>query len=63
MADIVNLRQARKAKKRQTKEQVAATNRAKYGRTTAAKKRDALVEKQSQQLLDGAKLPPTNDGT
>ncbi len=61
MAEIINLRQARKGKKRAAKEDQAATNRAKFGRTKQEKKRDALVEAQKTKLLDGAKLDTSND--
>ncbi|MEM6616397.1 MAG: DUF4169 family protein [Pseudomonadota bacterium] len=46
MAEIVNLRQARKAKKRDEKDKRAKENRTKFGRTKASKKLDrALIEK------------------
>lgn len=37
MADLINLRQARKAKTRAKQEQSAAQNRVDFGRTNAAK--------------------------
>ncbi|GAA0774078.1 DUF4169 family protein [Roseibium denhamense] len=55
-AEIINLRQARKQKQRQKKEQTAADNRLKYGRSKeereAARRRRAELEKQ----VDGHKL-------
>jgi hypothetical protein len=55
MAEILSLSKARKAKARADKEQVAAENRVKFGRTKAEKQLDkaqsALVEKR----LDGNK--------
>ena len=51
MAEIINLRQARKAKARTVKEADAAANRAKFGRTKAEKDAEA-----AQTALDVAKL-------
>lgn len=55
MAEIINLRQARKAKTRKHAAAKADANRAAFGRTRqekdAAKERAALAER----LLDGAK--------
>lgn len=45
MADIVNLRQARKTKRRAEAEKTAAANRARHGRTKA-EKQQAELEKQ-----------------
>ncbi len=56
MAEIVNLRQARKARKRAEKTAKAAENRVRFGRTKAeskAQERDRVV-KQSE--MDGKKL-------
>lgn len=55
MAEIINLRQARKAAKRKQDEASAAANRAKFGRTKA--ERLALTSEQDRaaRLLDGAK--------
>lgn len=39
MAEVINLRQARKAKRRSEAERQAQANRAKHGRTTAEKRR------------------------
>lgn len=55
MADIVNLRQARKHKARAAAETEAAANRALSGRTKGEKRRDALETQQAQAKLDGAK--------
>jgi DNA-binding TFAR19-related protein (PDSD5 family) len=56
MADIVNLRQVRKQKSRGEKDQKAAENRAKHGRTKAEKQRDAALEDQARRRLDELKL-------
>ena len=55
MADILSLSKARKAKARAGKEQAAAENRAKFGRTKAEKQRDAALDKIAQKRLDDAK--------
>lgn len=55
MAEIVNLRQARKAAKRGRETTAAAANRAKFGQTKGDRlQRDAEAKRQ-EQLLDGAK--------
>ena len=56
MAEIVNLRQARKAKKRRDKAAKAAENRVRFGRTKAQSSeqaRDLMVKKTE---IDGKKL-------
>lgn len=55
MAEILSLSKARKAKARATKEQVAAENRAKFGRTKAERQRDAAIKAKDAAQLDGAK--------
>ncbi len=56
MSEIVNLRLARKRKARADKEQQAAGNRAKFGRTKAEKQRDAAEAGRDRRHLDQAKL-------
>ena len=58
MADIINLRQARKAKARDSKEQSASENRAKFGRTKGERQRDDLTDRQKRLILDRAKVTP-----
>lgn len=58
MAEIVNLRQARKRKERAAKERQAAGNRAKFGRTREEKRREALEADRDRRHLDQAKLTP-----
>lgn len=61
MAEIVNLRHARKLKARADREAIAAENRVRYGRSRAEKraagderaKADAFVEGHRLQRLDG----------
>ena len=55
MAEIVNLRQARKAKARAGKEADAAANRAKFGRTKAEKQAEAAKAALADKALDGHK--------
>lgn len=55
MADILSLSKVRKAKARVAKEQTAAEDRVKFGRTKAEKERDAALAKLAQKRLDGVK--------
>lgn len=48
MADIVNLRQARKQKSRADRERAAEANRLKFGQPKAAKQRTRLEEARAQ---------------
>ncbi len=56
MTQIVNLRQARKRKRRADKDQQAAENRAKFGRTKGEKQRAAAESERDSRHLDRAKL-------
>ncbi|SNY94348.1 protein of unknown function [Cohaesibacter sp. ES.047] len=56
MADIINLRQARKNKARVDKERKAESNRALFGRTKAEKHQHKHDTEKLQQHLDGHKL-------
>lgn len=55
MAEIVNLRQARKAKVRAEKEQAAEANRAKFGRTKAERDRERKLSDKQDRDLDSHK--------
>ena len=55
MAEIVNLRLARKAKTRAAKEANAAANRAAFGRSKAEKSAVKIDAARAASLLDGAK--------
>lgn len=55
MADILSLSKARKAKARADKEQVAAENRVKFGRTKAEKQREAAIKALAEKRLDATK--------
>jgi hypothetical protein len=61
MTNIVNLRQARKAKARADKAQTAQENRARFGRTQAQRLADAQEEQRRAALLDGARRAPEED--
>jgi hypothetical protein len=53
MADIVNLRQARKRKEREAREARAAENRAAFGRGKAERELASAQEDQERRRLDG----------
>lgn len=56
MAEVINLRIARKSKLRFDKETIAAQNRAKFGQPKAAKSLEAAQAKLDSRHLDGHKL-------
>ena len=53
MAEIVNLRKARKAKARADKEAQAAANRVKFGRSTAEKRQVEAERTAAERKLEG----------
>lgn len=55
MADIINLNRARKKKRAAAKEDAAAQNRAKFGRTKAEKQRRKAEDDIDRNRLDGLK--------
>lgn len=55
MAEIVNLKAARKARERDAARLQADANAAKFGRTKAEKARDKAVAAKAARDLDGAK--------
>lgn len=57
-AEIINLRQARKHKKRQDKEQTAGENRRKFGRSKAEREADRRRREELESLVDGHKRQP-----
>jgi len=59
MADIVNLRQARKQKARDEKTRVAEQNRALHGRSKAEKQRDRLIADKAEKFVAGHRLDPS----
>lgn len=61
MADLINLRAERKKRRRAEAEAEAAANRARFGRTGAAKRTEAMVQDAAARRLDGLKLDPKHD--
>ncbi|NQW10728.1 MAG: DUF4169 family protein [Alphaproteobacteria bacterium] len=55
-AEIINLNAARKRKSRAAKEERAAGNRSRHGRTKAEKHRDVDEETRARKQLDDRKL-------
>ncbi|MFN3433602.1 MAG: DUF4169 family protein [Sphingomonas sp.] len=56
MAEIINLRRARKARDRAAAGKAAAENRAKFGRTRAEREAEAQEAARTARIVDGAKL-------
>ena len=56
MAEVINLRMARKAKQRTDKAREAEANRAKFGQTKAEKTLRQQESDRAERVLDGAKL-------
>lgn len=55
MAEIINLRRARKGKARDEASAKAAENRARFGKTKAEREKEALEAKRAVKTLDGHK--------
>ena len=55
MAEIINLRMARKARARSEGERIAAANRAKFGQTKADSTRQRAEAARAERLLDHAR--------
>jgi hypothetical protein len=58
MAEIVNLRQARKDKARRERDGEAAANRTRFGRTKAQKAADNDAHERSRRTLESKRLEP-----
>ena len=58
MADIVNLRRARKDKAKREREAEADVNRRRFGRTRAQKDADKNTAERTVRTLDGKRLEP-----
>jgi len=56
MAEIVNLRRARKSRTRVEKDAQAAENRTQFGRTKAEKRATETERAQTKTALDGKKI-------
>lgn len=61
MADIINLRLVRKARKRTDAEQTASENRARFGQTRAERLKKASEASLQARVLDGAKRDPDRE--
>ena len=61
VGDLVNLRQVRKSKGRARKQQQAAENRIKYGRSKSDRRKDEIEEARQDKAMDGKRLD--NDQT
>lgn len=61
MGEVVNLRMVRKAKTRSDREETAAANRAKFGRTKVEKQRSDREQARADATLDGARREPVDD--
>ncbi len=58
MAELINLKRARKARARTESEAAAEANRAKFGRTKAERQASETLKAQAERRLDGAKREP-----
>lgn len=56
MAEIVNLRRARKEKARRERQGEAAANRRRFGRTKAEKAADKDAQERTRRDIDGKKI-------
>ena len=61
MAEVVNLRQARKARQRIRKEDQAAENRAIHGRPGAERRLKQKIDAKAASFLDGHRRVPRED--
>jgi len=55
MADLINLRQARKQQQRKAAEALATENRARFGQTKATKQKEAAETLRATKVHDGHK--------
>jgi len=64
VAEIVNLRQARKQKARADKDRSADANRAAFGRTKAEREHQRRLDEQAGRFIEGHRREPKKpDGT
>ena len=61
MAEIINLKQARKDRVRRERDTEADANRRRFGRTRAQKKADKDAEERAQKLHQDRQLEPDKD--
>lgn len=62
MADIVNLKRARKEKMRRERDREARANRLRHGRTKIEKALDEDRAARQRRILDGKRLGPDEPG-
>jgi len=63
MADIVNLRMARKHKARADKDRLAEQNRALHGRSRMERERDRQMADKAEKFIAGHRLAPATDAS
>jgi hypothetical protein len=63
VAEIINLRRARKAKARDKAQATAAQNRSKHGRSKAERVKSELQARQAHRLLDAHRRSSPEDET
>lgn len=61
MGEVINLRQARKARKRVEGEHQADVNRARHGRTKGEKRLADAARQKLDQTVEGARREPSED--
>ncbi|MBU2033595.1 MAG: DUF4169 family protein [Alphaproteobacteria bacterium] len=61
MGDVINLRQARKARSRAADERRAEINRARHGRSKAEKRAAELARQRYDAVIEGARLEQSED--
>lgn len=61
MADIVNLRMARKHKARADRKQAAEQNRALHGRSKAEREHDRRQAERAEKFIDGHRRSPATE--
>jgi hypothetical protein len=61
MADVINLRRARKAKDRDAREREAAEKRRRFGLTRAEKEAEAARRERAKRIIDGHRRDPVGD--
>lgn len=61
--DIVNLRQARKARARREKDEKAAQNRSLFGRSKAEKSRDRIEAEKAFVHIEGHRRTPSDSSS
>jgi hypothetical protein len=63
VADLINLRRARKAKERAVREQTASERRRLFGRTKAAKQAEAAARDRSDRAIESHRRDTDGDKT